>query len=367
MVLNFELYHLLRKRFGKENVKVRRENVPMRCRYTRRYEEKGCRTSLTILPEGRGEEYSVCCPFCNDTRFRLSVNHRWGLFDPETGSRNLWLATCYNEECTRDYAAQRDLCDQVYSFASFGTSVLKSPESAVMAGIKHRRDTRLPTGLWPLEDMCSRSPRHPAITYLQDRLIDPVNVGRRYKATYCVDNTDLRVSGRLVVPIIFDNTLVAWQARLLRKPIDKRDLKWFTAPGASVGSCLYNGDIALKHQTVVLVEGIMDVWGFGPQACGVFKKSISVEQLQILCARTDAATTLVLLFDPDQADKEKEKGREHHIAVAEKLLRNSDFAGSVLPVYLPSGTDPGDLDRAYMRALIRHEASKAGVFVSFGR
>ena len=48
-----------------------------------------------IMP---GEYYRVSCPFCTDTRHRLYVNHRWGLWVPELRTDNLWLAHCFNED-----------------------------------------------------------------------------------------------------------------------------------------------------------------------------------------------------------------------------------------------------------------------------
>jgi len=338
----------------------------MDCRYVGEQTSNGRITRLEIASQGRGEEYAVCCPFCNDTRYRLSINHRWGVKDVQTGTLNLWLAKCYNEDCLTDYSLQRELYNQVYDFTLSSSIELKRPETQRSA-IRARGKMRLPTGLWPLEDMCLRSPRHPALTYLHERLFDPVNIGRCYKAMYCVDNIDRRITGRLVVPIIFNNKLAAWQARLLRAPLDKKEPKWFTAPGSNVGSLLYNGDNALQHQTVVIVEGITDVWGFGLQACGVFKKAISPEQLEILQSKTRSDATLVVLFDPDQAKDEKEKGKEHHIVVACKLLQDNGFKDRVLPVYLPTGTDPGDLDRSYMRRMICHGAAKQNKVVCFSK
>src|SRR5690348_11828499 len=46
-----------------------------------------------------GEYYTTNCVFCNDTRQRLWINHRWGLYVKELKSDNLWLAICYNENC----------------------------------------------------------------------------------------------------------------------------------------------------------------------------------------------------------------------------------------------------------------------------
>jgi len=366
MTLNPELAGFLRRRFGQDNVRILRENVPMRCHYSNKQMGGKLTVKLNIEPQGRGEEFLVNCPFCSDTRGRLSINYRWGVYDYENQSHNLWLATCYNEDCLKDRGTQKELHDQVYSFAMVDTTSLTSPEKAVIEGVRQTRNIRLPSGLWPLQDMCSRSPRHPAIAYLLDRLIEPYYVGKVYNAMYCVDSSDIRIGGRLVVPIVKDDVLVSWQARLLRPPINKKEPKWYTAPGSDVSRTLYNCDVALKHHTVVVVEGITDVWGFGCQSCGVFKKSLSDTQVELLVERTRSDATIVIMFDPDQDPKEKEKGKEHHIEVAQQLLAKTPLEGRVLPVYLPTGTDPGELDRAYMRDLIREEGKRAKLTVNFG-
>lgn len=45
---------------------------------------------LKIL--SKGEEYRVTCPYCNDTRSRLYINHMWGFVFPQIGRPLLGLA-----------------------------------------------------------------------------------------------------------------------------------------------------------------------------------------------------------------------------------------------------------------------------------
>lgn len=373
MTINSELYALLRRRFGDHGVRIAREDVAMSAHYAVRQvlDYKTGRfksvTKLHMHPQGQGEEYLVNCPFCGDTRQRLSINHRWGVLDERTGTRNLWLAQCYNEErCLSEFSAQRDLYDQVYSVATIRSDQLVSARRTAKTGAAPG-SVRLPSGLWPLSDMVERRPDHPAIQYLLDRLIDPVYVGKHYAAAYCVDTPNERVRGRLVVPIMRNKKLVSWQARLLRQPINKQEVKWYTAPNTAVSSTLYNIDDAFKHQTVVVVEGIADVWGFGPQACAVFKKSLSAPQINLLVEGVRSDATIVVLFDPNQSQAEIDKGNPHHITVAARALEATSLRDRILPIYLPSGRDPGDTDRAFMRRLISAEAREARLPVSFGK
>ena len=129
---------------------------------------------------------------------------------------------------------------------------------------------------------------------------------------------------------------------------------------------LYNLDIAQKYKTKVLVEGPGDVWSFGLPAIGIFGKAMARDQLNLLADKSAEGDTVVVLLDPDQAEDEKAKGRLHHI---EKLYRDLSeipkFQGRVLKVYLPKGYDPGDLDRAYMRRLIKATALAENIDVNF--
>jgi hypothetical protein len=45
-----------------------------------------------------GEYYRVNCPFCNDTRHRLWVNHMFGQPDAN-GQPMRFLVVCYNDNC----------------------------------------------------------------------------------------------------------------------------------------------------------------------------------------------------------------------------------------------------------------------------
>src|SRR6266404_4222758 len=56
-----------------------------------------------------GEYYCINCPYCTDMKFRLWINHRWGIRDVKTGTRNRWLAICYNENCLASEQNRLDL------------------------------------------------------------------------------------------------------------------------------------------------------------------------------------------------------------------------------------------------------------------
>src|SRR4051794_18793914 len=93
---------------------------------SRVYEEAGT-GDLRLQVDHFGEQYRVCCPFCPDTRKRLYINHRWGLFDERTRSKNLWLAKCYNEDCLKCSLRRRSLYNDVFDDFADGTEDMLIP------------------------------------------------------------------------------------------------------------------------------------------------------------------------------------------------------------------------------------------------
>src|SRR5947208_1421278 len=92
--LNPALYAALQRAFGQ--VRIVHADARMDAVYL-----PGPDGRLRLEVISAGEYLTVCCPFCNDTRFRLWINYRWGLRDVRTGTRNRWLAICYHEDCLR--------------------------------------------------------------------------------------------------------------------------------------------------------------------------------------------------------------------------------------------------------------------------
>lgn len=86
--------------------------VPAKCYYQPDWVYRKGRLKAIVYQYG--ETYRVNCPFCSDTRKRLSINHHWGVSGRRTGDDMLFLATCFNEGCLNNREAQEDLRDIVY-------------------------------------------------------------------------------------------------------------------------------------------------------------------------------------------------------------------------------------------------------------
>ena len=183
MILRPDLYRRLcarAHRCGFGEVLVKDEGVEMSA--TVEHNALYNKPQLYVL--NPGQYFAVNCPFCNDLRHRLWINHRWGYNDPRTKSRNFWLCHCYNEECLSTYQRQRALYDMVYDDdISNGRRLPPDPilkgtrPSRALCGVRPVAETVYPLSYLPSD--------HPANVYLLSRGYDPAQLSRRLRVGYC--------------------------------------------------------------------------------------------------------------------------------------------------------------------------------------
>src|ERR1035437_5610346 len=167
--LNPTLYRQLQRVFGR--VRIGSEGQSMQARYGKHIATD--RNELVV--EAPGEYYQVCCPRCNDTRFRLYINHRWGSRD-EKGFRNLWLAICFNENCYASRDARQDLYEKLSDIADpLEQATIKDGEEGA-----ELKAMTLPGPVFRLDRL---PPEHPANKYLAGRFYDPEMLGKFYQVS----------------------------------------------------------------------------------------------------------------------------------------------------------------------------------------
>ncbi|MHB1778041.1 MAG: hypothetical protein ACYCU7_18970, partial [Acidimicrobiales bacterium] len=158
MALNPRLYEALKRVFGR--VKISNEGEPMSAVYL-----PGSDGKLRLKPSSSGECYVVACPYCHDTTGHLYINHRWGVRDPKNRTRNLWLATCFLNDCLRDNWERRiDLAERLSEYniqAQFGA--VSVPDVSQAAPLTR---WSLPADFEPLSDL---GPNHRACRYVRRR------------------------------------------------------------------------------------------------------------------------------------------------------------------------------------------------------
>lgn len=306
-----------------------------------------------------GEYYAVCCPFCNDTRFRCYINHRYGQ-DDELGRAQTHLATCFNAGC--QLAMRAPYAYQELERMLTGHQLVELRQANVSEG----RDVDVDAIRmnWPGKvTRIDRLPAtHEANVYLTSRGFDPEQIGRFYNVHWCYESPRHVCQDRLIIPIYHNKKMVGWQARAAYDTDWKLSHlpKYYTAPGTPRRQILYNFGNAQHYQVGIVVEGVTDVWKIGPQAVCTLGATMTTQQ-QSLFRRGFRDYAGVLLYDPDVREKTAEKTAEIETTLHEAL--NSGFCS----VQLPDGTDPGSLSREFLRPYITQQAAAKGVHISWKR
>lgn len=321
-----------------------------------------------------GEEYAINCPYCHDSRQRLLINHRFGTEDAELGQRQTdWLAQCLNEtRCLDSYDRQRDLHVRIYGIMRRRITMRESSPETVVA---HVGPVTPPGTVVSLRQLNEKKPDHAALAYLRSRGYDPVALSDLYDIGFVYNSAVRAANNRIYIPIEEKGKLCGWQCRYIGDDVDgvtftkARVAKYYTQPGYRKTDHLYNFERALECPTAVLVEGAIDVWGFGRQAVGTFGCKLSYLQAELLVKawrrRHKRDTRIVVLYDPEMEKHEIEKaakGRKavHHIDRAKERLAELIDVSQVLAVRLPGG-DPGSLDPHLQRQIIRKTAKREGI------
>lgn len=341
--LNPYLYSLLVQKF--RSVKVANEGVPA---YVTTYPDPLRRGRRVTKADCWGEYYRVCCPYCDDTRHKLWINHRYGA-DVENDRRtNTHLAVCYKNNCTAHSGKRSQL--EAFIFG-LGKNFRRAPIKTIVA--EYTPVKIEPPG--PIIPLTALDDDHPAIQYVMKRGFVPDILTAQFNIGVCDSVSDQKyeiVKNRLYIPIVFRGELVGWQARSIHDYM--YGPKYFNAPGTSKSRILYNYDAAVDKPFVVVVEGVPSVWRLGAYGVCLFGKSMSLFQ-QTLIANTWTGKPVFLILDNDAKV-------EMHQATAVLQQKKAN----VVPVYLPDSRDPADYSRYELAAFMAAAAGSAGVPCDLG-
>lgn len=302
-----------------------------------------------------GEEYVCLCPFCDDKRGHLSINHEYGIYNDVTGSDNTHLANCYRRQCLKDPVNRAALRDKILGGLLSDVRRRLSPPTSTELATLVEPGTLIPVTppgrIFSLTDL---PPDYPAIAYLRGRGYDPLELASRWHVGFCSAPAHRMAAGRIYIPVMMDGVLVGWQARWPTElPKDSPIRKYYLLPGMPKRLVLYNYDLARTSPLVVLTEGPTDVWRVGPSGVALFGKTMSEQQEQLILKHWGTGVIIVLL-DNDEPSA---------AAAAEKIhLRLAARASCpILDVRLPAGTDPGDHSREQLWEFIDRAAADCGM------
>lgn len=368
-LVNPTLYQRLVEVFGRKGVRIHRPGRRGSFKYDAA--DNGKYSAMRLVKAGRevGEEFSVSCLFCGDTRGRLYFNHFWGTRNKYDGKRILWPCHCYNEECQADFENRKELARLILGSDRVRLTL---PENEVDEE-PEERTVKLPGVLQDIGVLAKESLEHPAVQWCLERGYNPQELSERYGVGFCAfphrDGHPCR--NRIVAPFYMrsngETKLAGWTARKIYS--DTPGPKWLHS-ASPTGDIVYGLGSAAQYETLVIVEGPGDVWSTGPWSCALFGKTLNDAKLSRIVKALDKWQTrnrvVVVMLDPKQSSIERQRGREHHIKAAVKALK-SVLTCPIIPVILPAFTDPGELDRAILRWHIKQHCKEDGIVPSFGK
>lgn len=338
-MLNKPLYAALRQRF--RHVRVTHENeqrVASRNERTRRFD--------VFTP---GEHYQVCCPFCGDTRHRLSISYRWMMsgFAAQAGEGRS-LINCYNEGCEQVWQAPfRNEIERLYR--SCRAEALFAPEAdlrkdeqafEVAERSRPRRETPLPEGSVILSQLPQDHPSREFLRWKYPGL--PEQYLMRYNLMYCHESTKrYRLAARrLIFPIYgADGLVVSWQGRTIDPDVNPR---WYNPPGFRRDN-LFNVHSVPPDRLPILAEGIPSAIACGPSAIACYSVSPETAVLKLLADKYDS---IILALDPDAYVPDNRPGGRGVVKLDKLLARcNNLFRSQVR--YLKWPADILEQARAY--------------------
>ena len=302
-----------------------------------------------------GEYYRVNCPFCNDTKHRLWVNHMYG--QPDANGRPMrFLATCYNDNCLGETEQWTRFNDAIFGLRNRHDRqqpVFALRNAPWMDASSVNVAAEPPGEVIPVSQLALSMPNHPAVDYM---------CGRRRYTTHMLDHYQVgyvqralpkyrAAQDRIVFPIYYEQNLVGWQARYIGTADWHHTPKYYGMPGMKKRFMLYNFDNAKDKDMVVVVEGPTDVHVIGDSCIAILGKNMSQYQVRLLVG-TWGEKPIVMILDPDA--REEMRG-----TVAD--LRNSGCI--VVEITLPEGFDPGDYDRPTLWNIIHSQSRERGVIL----
>ena len=106
--LNPALFEALRNRFGKVRIIHPGERRVVTC-----VPDPMRRGNVVNRTVTHGEQYSLNCPFCRDTKHRLHVGYEFGSYDEHRGKFRNFPMHCFNENCEKNVTLRNLLLDMV--------------------------------------------------------------------------------------------------------------------------------------------------------------------------------------------------------------------------------------------------------------
>jgi|2_EtaG_2_1085320.scaffolds.fasta_scaffold00387_20 hypothetical protein len=257
---------------------------------------------------------NIQCPHCNDRTNHLG-------FDPSTGQFNCWKCGSHSLWDTLIELHDGHPQDIVMNYQTDGTEV------------KHVKREKKEVGMEvELPPDCTRPSNMLAS---ERRIYTKYLTSRGFNIAQLSTNWNIHLGGvtgaykfRIVIPVYYKHKIVSYVARDVT---GEQDPKYLNMPNVNLKDYLYGYDSCVGD-SVVVVEGITDVWRLG---MGVAVATLGTQTTLAQISLLRKFKKVIILFDRGE-DAQKE---------ADKIKQTLLVLGvSVVNEHLPEGVeDPADM------------------------
>jgi hypothetical protein len=268
--------------------------------------------SIDFNPDVHNRWLNIACPFCTDRGYHLGINIDHGYTTcfkcgwhwlPKTISAVLNVGLGEAQRIIREYSSG----DTLEEYTT------ERPDRL-----------RLPPGIIPLSEV--------HYGYLKSRGFKP-STARTWRLM--ATGIHGQYSHRIIAPIYLDHELVSYQGR----DISGRSSLRYKACAKQDEVCLHQhtlyGIDSVKSSSVIILEGITDVWRIGPGSVSCFGIEWTTQQARMIATRFKR---FAILFDSEE--QAGEKAYELY-----QYLTSRGLSGEILT--LPSDIeDPAELTDA---------------------
>lgn len=273
---------------------------------------------------GRGWVGIRSCPFCGDKNYHMGIHKK-------TANVHCWK--CKTKGWIYDYLMEEFKCDRRKA------REICKPYMSDRVGFSEELLTKVTRTKLPEEASKNFPKCH--IKYLNSRGFSYETIQRFDLYSIFMES---KYSYRIVIPIKYDDTLVAFTTRAISKVMEPRYLH---SPNdisvIPVKQTVYNIDMMTDH--VIICEGPTDVWKMGTSCIATFGVEFTNRQLNMI--RKKGVKKATILYDPGKGGTRS--GKELNTAL--------DFIGIESEIYTLKDKDPGELSETEVQD-IRKEIFK---------
>lgn len=216
----------------------------------------------------------IACPFCGDHDYS-GGNHLGIKID--TKQWNCWICGAGRNKGFVSLVVKLENCS--YRQAE---EILKPYIHSDMSLLQKSIVVPLTTsqGYFKLPNEAQDILLNPHRKYLESRGFDPDYILNKYNIK-CVGPISDRWKLTIIIPVYFHHRIVAWTAAdITRKRTNKYINCTIEESLIPINNTIYNIDRA--KNTILVVEGCLDVWNIGDGAIGLYTKHATRQQLKIL-------------------------------------------------------------------------------------